>query len=252
MEAIDINGQSYELTQDNRLKYPDVWTEEIASELAAKEGVHLTREHWHIINLMRDYYHEYNIPPIMKLLIKVVSEKYGKEYANEAYLNSLFPGDVVYQGTRIAGLPLPRLDAELDRKTHEYLSAYRQKKTPLAKKPEPNHFVDEFQFEGKTCHVTKHGNLVEQHYWSKNMAEFLAQKEDIKLSEEHWEIILFLRKFYFDYGITPMVRLLMKHMRQTLGKEKSSEDYVYKLFPGGPSRQGSRIAGLSEPQGCID
>ena len=84
MEAIDINGQSYELTQDNRLKFPDVWTEEIASELAAKEGVHLTREHWRIINLMRDYYHEYNIPPIMKLLIRTASEKCGKEYASEA------------------------------------------------------------------------------------------------------------------------------------------------------------------------
>jgi tRNA 2-thiouridine synthesizing protein E len=61
-----------------------------------------------------------------------------------------------------------------------------------------------------------------------------------------------MRQFYFKYGITPMVRLLMKNMRDELGASKGSNEYLYKLFPGGPSRQGSRIAGLPEPQGCID
>ena len=84
------------------------------------------------------------------------------------------------------------------------------------------------------------------------MAEALAQKEGIRLTPEHWELIRYLRQFYFSYGISPMVKLLMRHLAQEVGGEKSSREHLYRLFPGGPSRQGSRIAGLPEPQGCID
>jgi tRNA 2-thiouridine synthesizing protein E len=49
-----------------------------------------------------------------------------------------------------------------------------------------------------------------------------------------------------------MVKLLIKHMAEEHGKDSANEEKLYKLFPGGPSRQGSRIAGLPEPQGCID
>jgi len=80
----------------------------------------------------------------------------------------------------------------------------------------------------------------------------MAKQEGITLTKAHWEIINFMRQFYFNYGITPMVRLLMKKLNDEFGASKFSNEDLYKLFPSGPSRQGSRIAGLPEPQGCID
>jgi tRNA 2-thiouridine synthesizing protein E len=49
-----------------------------------------------------------------------------------------------------------------------------------------------------------------------------------------------------------MVKILMKYMAEDIGPEHASKEYLYRLFPKGPSRQGSRIAGLPEPQGCLD
>ncbi len=49
-----------------------------------------------------------------------------------------------------------------------------------------------------------------------------------------------------------MVKILMKYMAEDIGPERASREHLYQLFPKGPARQGSRIAGLPEPQGCID
>ncbi|MCW9032542.1 MAG: TusE/DsrC/DsvC family sulfur relay protein [Gammaproteobacteria bacterium] len=114
------------------------------------------------------------------------------------------------------------------------------------------HFVDSFEFEGKKFEVTSLGNLVDLHRWNSHVANYMAQKEGIELTEDHWEVIEFLREFYFTYGISPMVKIIMKHIEEDIGKEKANKEYLYSLFPKGPARQGTRIAGLPEPQGCID
>ncbi|HEB99698.1 MAG TPA: TusE/DsrC/DsvC family sulfur relay protein [Thiotrichales bacterium] len=139
---------------------------------------------------------------------------------------------------------MPHLDAELEHRTYA--------NTRARAAADSAHFTGSFEFEGKTYEVTPTGNLVNQSGWNERLAEFLAKKEGIELTREHWEVLNFLREFYFEFGITPMVKILMKHLAEELGPEKASRDYLYRLFPKGPSRQGSRIAGLPEPQGCID
>jgi len=49
-----------------------------------------------------------------------------------------------------------------------------------------------------------------------------------------------------------MVKILMRYMAEDIGSERASKEHLYSLFPKGPSRQGSRIAGLPAPQGCLD
>ena len=169
----------------------------------------------------------------------------GETKASDAYLDSLFPHGVLTQGTKIAGLPVPMLDAEIE---DGHVTGDKSKDRRAA----ASHFVPTLEFEGKTYHVNARGNLDEPGDWNERLAEFMANKENIQLTPDHWAVINYLRKFYFRYGITPMVRLQIKHMGQEGGEKKFSHDYLYQLFPGGPSRQGSRIAGLPEPQGCID
>lgn len=249
MKNITVNGKIYELTHDDRLANNGDWSESVAMALAKNSGIELTDDHWEIINLMRDFYKQYNISPIRKLLMKNIKEKLGEKKAGREYLQTLFPHDVQIEGTKIAGLPIPMMDVEMDDEIrHARGRLTREQVNP----GQARHFVGKFELDGVVYHVTEHGNLVDASQWSEKIAIHMAQREELVLSKEHWDVINYLRKFYFEYGVTPMVRLLMKHLKEQLGPDKSSEQYLYKLFPAGPSRQGSRIGGLPEPQGCID
>ena len=251
MGNINVGGVTYELLPDGRLANNKDWSEEVAVSLAEKDGITLTHNHWEIINLMRDFYTQYNISPIRKLLIKAIIDKYDDKKATSDYLDSLFPNGVLIEGSKIAGIPSPMLDAELskgDRYSHAVKRSAKSRVDPSL----VNHFIEKFDFDGDIYEVTDNGNLNDAAQWNEQIAAHMASKEGIALSDEHWDVINYLRKFYFEYGVTPMVRLLMKYMKEQCGPEKSSEKYLYELFPGGPARQGSRIAGLPEPQGCID
>jgi len=243
MSNLVANGNNVNLTFDGRLVELSDWTHEIAIAIAKEEGLNLTDAHWDIINLMRGYYSTYNIPPIMKLLKREIARKFGAEHATDEAINALFPSGVQYQGTKIAGIPVPMLDSELEQSTQL---------RKITTKSVPQHYSDGFDFKGKHIKVYPSGNLVNPGEWDQALAVHLAQKENIGLTKAHWDVLCYLRKFYFQYGITPMVKILVKHMGEEMGKDVSDRDALYRLFPGGPSRQGSRIAGLPAPQGCID
>ncbi|VAW67030.1 hypothetical protein MNBD_GAMMA08-1455 [hydrothermal vent metagenome] len=247
MNSLEIGGNVIAFRADGYLQNMGDWTPELAEKMAVGEGLKLTLEHWDVLNVMRDYYKEYNTSPIFKLLRRELAKQYGKEQASVEALDALFPHGVQQQGSRLAGVPLAHLDAELNqaRRTPSVVSVGSVKKV-VAGLSEP------FDFEGKSIQVYASGNLIHLDDWNEALADVLAQREDIKLTDDHWKIISFIRKFYFKYGITPMVRVLIRHMTEELGKDAANREHMYQLFPGGPAKQGSRIAGLPSPQGCID
>jgi len=237
-----------ELRADGYLKNMNDWTPDLAERIALKEGLTLTEQHWDVLNIMREYYAEYNTSPILKLLRRELARQYGKERATQESLDELFPNGVQSQGSRLAGIPLAQLDAELEQE-HRVRSV---SVSNASAKSSQAHFNDAFDFNGKTIHVYASGNLSNLEDWNEELAVVLAKKENIELTDEHWKVLNFLRKFYFQYGITPMVKVLIKHMSEELGGASAKRSKMYELFPGGPARQGSRIAGLPSPQGCID
>jgi len=247
MNSLEIGGNIITFRADGYLQNMGDWTPELAEKMAADESLTLTLEHWDVLNVMRDYYKKYNTSPILKLLRRELEKQYGKERASVEALDALFPHGVQQQGSRLAGVPLAYLDVELDQaqRTPVVVTAVSSKKVATG-------LSESFDFEGKSIQVYVSGNLIHLDDWSEALADVLAQREGIKLTDEHWKIINFIRKFYFQYGITPMVKVLIRHMTEELGKDAANRDNMYKLFPGGPAKQGSRIAGLPSPQGCID
>lgn len=243
MPSIAVKGADITVLADGRLANVSDWSPDVAEALAEQEGLKLTNAHWDLITLMRGYYTNNNISPIRKLLKKEIVRNLGKELATDDYLMSLFPGGVQYQGTKIAGIPVPQLDSELDRSVHVKAAA---------ELPQVEYYNSEFEYNGRKIDVYPSGNLVHMDDWSEELAAHMAEKEGITLTEDHWVVLRYLRKFYFEYGITPMVKILIKHIGEELGPEVGDRDGLYALFPKGPSRQGSRIAGLPMPQGCID
>lgn len=250
-----INAQlnpDYELLPNGRLADISKWTPDIAAAMAKNEGLTLTDEHWAVITLMRDFYGQYNTSPVGKLLKKHIRRKLGEEFASDEHLDALFPNNVLIQGTRLAGLPVPMHDAEVDNQHQHRSSPVQRVDSGSNASVDAPHFTSQFDFNGNTIKVHSSGNLVDPSVWNEDMAIVLAEKEGISLTEEHWNVIRYLRRYYFKYGISPMVRLLTDSLREATGDDQLSKEHLYKLFPSGPSRQGSRIAGLPAPQGCID
>ena len=99
--------------------------------------------------------------------------------------------------------------------------------------------------------VDEEGFLVNLKDWTKEIAEEMAKGDDIELSEEHWDVLNFLREYYEEYQVAPAVRILTKAIKKKFGKEKGNSKYLYELFPYGPGKQGCRFAGLPKPTGCI-
>jgi tRNA 2-thiouridine synthesizing protein E len=97
---------------------------------------------------------------------------------------------------------------------------------------------------GKTIETDDNGNLVNYADWDQDVAKVLAADEGVELTQEHFEVLDYLRDEYINNGGNqPMERVILKDMGKRWGKKVSSKD-MYKLFPKAPSKQGNRIAGL--------
>jgi tRNA 2-thiouridine synthesizing protein E len=83
------------------------WNPEVAEVLAKNEEITLSGSHWQIINLVRDYYQQYQISPVTRVLVKITREKLGEDKGNSIYLMKLFSGKPAKLVSKIAGLPKP-------------------------------------------------------------------------------------------------------------------------------------------------
>lgn len=83
------------------------WSPDVARQIADAEQLALTAAHWELIELLRDYYREFDSSPTMRPLVKYCALKLGADKGRSIYLMSLFPGSPAKIGSKIAGLPKP-------------------------------------------------------------------------------------------------------------------------------------------------
>ena len=107
------------------------------------------------------------------------------------------------------------------------------------------------EVEGKTLETDEEGYLANINEWVPGVATVMAAEDELDLTDEHWDIINFLREYYEEYQIAPAVRVLTKAVGKKLGKDKGNSKYLYGLFPYGPGKQACRYAGLPKPTGCV-
>jgi len=105
--------------------------------------------------------------------------------------------------------------------------------------------------EGKSYEVDEEGYLMDWQDWNEGVAAVMAKEDGLDLSDEHWNVIRFLRDYFDKYQIAPMIKILTKELAKTYGKEKGNTKYLYELYPAGPAKQACRYAGLPKPTGCV-
>lgn len=108
-----------------------------------------------------------------------------------------------------------------------------------------------FIFKDSEIKTDANGYLKNSQEWCESMVYLLAKHENIILTEQHWEIIRFIRKFYFEFNTSPSIRMLVKAIAKKYGEDIGNSRYLYRLFPKGPAKQATKLAGLPEPVRCI-
>lgn len=86
--------------------------------------------------------------------------------------------------------------------------------------------------------------------WSEAFARVQAAREGLVLTDEHWQVIAFLRAYFQEHGVQPQVRVMIRHFASAWGPERGNNHYLHAIFPrGGPQKQGNRLAGLLRTKG---
>ncbi len=106
-------------------------------------------------------------------------------------------------------------------------------------------------FDNQIIKTDKQGYLLDHRQWCETLASEMAIRDSMELTQAHWEVINFVRKFYLTYNTSPAIRALTKAMKAEFGEAKASSRYLYKLFPEGPAKQATKYAGLPKPARCI-
>ena len=106
-------------------------------------------------------------------------------------------------------------------------------------------------FEGQQYPTDNQGYLLDSTIWSESLAVEIAQLELVEMTESHWQVVFFVREFYLEFNTSPAIRALVKAMQKKYGAELVNSRYLYRLFPEGPAKQATKIAGLPKPARCI-
>jgi tRNA 2-thiouridine synthesizing protein E len=102
------------------------------------------------------------------------------------------------------------------------------------------------EIEGKKYELNEDGFMMNPKEWSDAVAKALAKVEEglDNLTEEHWAVINYIREYYLEKNLAPMVRKMCKNTGFSLKR-------IFELFPSGPAKGACKLAGLPKPDGCV-
>lgn len=102
MTTKTIAGVDVAVNDEGFFEQPDVWTKDMAVELAKEAGIdELTPAHWQVIEFMRKEFYEKGTGPT----VRVMGKNSGVS-VKEIY--ELFPKGPAKMAARIAGIPKPK------------------------------------------------------------------------------------------------------------------------------------------------
>ena len=105
---LEVEGTALAVDFEGYLVDPAQWNEQVAGELARRESVVLSEEHWAVIRFMREYYEQHHIATDARHVMKHLAKVKGGCEAGRNDLFVLFPYGYVKQACKIAGMRKPR------------------------------------------------------------------------------------------------------------------------------------------------
>ena len=102
-----------------------------------------------------------------------------------------------------------------------------------------------FEYRGRQYEVDENGFLQQPQIWDRSVALDFATTEGLQdMTDGHWKLVDYMRDYYLQHGIAPMIRRVCKETGFKLTE-------IYDLFPSGPAKGVCKVAGLPKPTGCV-
>ena len=103
---------------------------------------------------------------------------------------------------------------------------------------------------GRQVATDQEGYIQDMAEWSEEFIYALAKKESLEVTQEHLDVIYFIRDHYEKHRVQAQVRDMIKHFKKVWGPDRGNNHYLHDLFPkGGPQKQGNRLAGIRKTKG---
>lgn len=103
--------------------------------------------------------------------------------------------------------------------------------------------MEQINYAGNVIDLNEDGYMVNIDQWNKDVAVEIAKEEEIELTDKHFEVLDYIRNKVIA-GETLTIR--------ALGKSGIVDiKGLYQLFPGGPLKKATRIAGVLKPASCV-
>ncbi|MCP3930413.1 MAG: TusE/DsrC/DsvC family sulfur relay protein [Bacteroidetes bacterium] len=99
------------------------------------------------------------------------------------------------------------------------------------------------EINGITVDVNEEGYLTDFSQWNEDVAKGIASEEDIELTDDHWKVVKYLQEQH-----TSEVALSIRRIKKS---GVISVKDLYKLFPKGPLKLSTKIAGIPKPASCV-
>jgi tRNA 2-thiouridine synthesizing protein E len=100
MTAATIAGTTVDVDAEGFLTDPAQWSEEIAADIAAANGIELTDRHWQVVHFMRETYLRDGQAPTIRTLGKASGVPIKELY-------QLFPKGPAKLAAKVGGIPKP-------------------------------------------------------------------------------------------------------------------------------------------------
>ncbi len=92
------------------------------------------------------------------------------------------------------------------------------------------------------------GYLVDPGDWTEAVAEALAEREGVRLTEPHWQVLRFMREFHDEHQVAADTRFVIRFLADECGLGAQARARLFEMFPYGYVRQACKIAGMRRPR----
>lgn len=99
---------------------------------------------------------------------------------------------------------------------------------------------------GTEIETDEEGYVLEPDY-SDEIVDVIAAAEGLKMNDERWAVVNYMREQYKEHGHTPNFRAMLKDWEKL--RPGTDSKYLYSQFPEMPAKQAAKVAGLPKPYG---
>jgi len=104
------------------------------------------------------------------------------------------------------------------------------------------------EIDGKRVETDDEGYLVDPMDWNASVARILARQEGLELTDEHWQVLHFMREHYERNQVAADARFAIRFLAAEMGYGPAARSRLFELFPYGYVKQACKVSGMKRPR----